>query len=364
MAKKKSLKKKNDEVLVEDTIDLDEEFLDEAPPESIEEEQQSLKIGQKVPNLNNLKWIKGSPIDIGSRLCVVEIWATWCGPCLQSIPHLTQLQARYKDKIDFVGISQEDEKTVKPFVKKMDSKMDYRVAIATDDTVYSQYMAGIGGIPHAFLIDDSGKLLWQCHPMELEAILEGVVNGGLDIKQLSKLGPQKQKFNEIMDAIYSGELNDKAKDKKLTQLLTASQELLKILPSQFDIFNYTVNAFSLSNQTDSINALCEIIDGSKISTLDLVTFADSSLLNLNPTHCPYNYVIQWIERSIKKEPSNAYFYDAYSRLLYRLGMLDKAILISKKAVSLDKKNEVYKKTLEEYIRLQKLQTKVKLKMNE
>lgn len=63
-----------------------------------------------------LKIIKGSEIDFattfgdGTNAYVLEFWATWCGPCRQTIPHLSELAHKYKEKnITFVGITDEDE---------------------------------------------------------------------------------------------------------------------------------------------------------------------------------------------------------------------------------------------------------------
>src|SRR4051812_3305632 len=49
--------------------------------------------GDPAPSIHVAKWLKGQPvIDIKKgQFYVVEFWATWCGPCIQSIPHLTEL---------------------------------------------------------------------------------------------------------------------------------------------------------------------------------------------------------------------------------------------------------------------------------
>ena len=111
----------------------------------------ALEVGQKAPSLAKVTWMKGAAVETGSSVTVVEFWATWCGPCRTSIPHLTELQKKYQDKVRIVGISNEDADTVKPFIAEMGAKMDYHVGIA-DVATYSSYMEGIDGIPHAFVV--------------------------------------------------------------------------------------------------------------------------------------------------------------------------------------------------------------------
>ncbi|MCP5461953.1 MAG: TlpA family protein disulfide reductase [bacterium] len=135
-------------------------------------------LGGAAPALNVSEFIKGDAVDVtDGGIYVVEFWATWCPPCRASIPHLTELQKKFKDKgVTFIGISQEDLAAVKPFVESMGDAMQYTVAVDNNGATTESYLApfGIQGIPHAFIVKE-GKLVWHGHPMDsLEEMLDAI----------------------------------------------------------------------------------------------------------------------------------------------------------------------------------------------
>lgn len=84
---------------------------------------------------------------------------------------MTELAHKYKDSIEFVGVTSETDKSVvEAFVNKMGDKMDYAVAMDREGTVNSNYMAafGVSGIPHAFVVDTNGNVAWNGHPADPE----------------------------------------------------------------------------------------------------------------------------------------------------------------------------------------------------
>lgn len=135
----------------------------------------ALKVGDPAPRIAPAKWAQGEPVrEIeGDKVYVVEFWATWCGPCIAVIPHMSDLSKKFADD-GLVVIGQnlgEDEKTVAAFVRKMGSKMSYRVAV--DDsagTMANTWLraAGQNGIPCAFVVNKKGKIAYIGHPMRLE----------------------------------------------------------------------------------------------------------------------------------------------------------------------------------------------------
>ena len=150
----------------------------------------TLKVGDHAPKLQTGKWVQGQPVKDfeKGKAYIVEFWATWCGPCRASIPHVNELYTKFKDKgLVVVGQNcwERDESLVAPFVDKMGDKMTYRVALddkshSKDGQMAESWMAAAGrnGIPSAFLVDTKGVIAWIGHPMDLkDEMIEQVLAG-------------------------------------------------------------------------------------------------------------------------------------------------------------------------------------------
>ncbi len=144
--------------------------------------------GSPAPKLDVKTWYKGTPVKQldPNKTYVVEFWATWCGPCIQTIPHVTELAKKNKD-VTFIGVSiwEEDEGTkIKDFVAKMGDKMDYNVGYSGNQTGMSQSWmeaAAQNGIPSAFIVKN-GTIQWIGHPMNMDKPLAEVKAGTFDLK--------------------------------------------------------------------------------------------------------------------------------------------------------------------------------------
>jgi len=106
-----------------------------------------------------LRTLDGKEITLSQlkgKVVLLDFWATWCGPCKKSIPHLIQLYKDYqKSGFELVGmnIDKGDTEAVRRFVASMD--IPYPVVTAPEDVVRSYRVTGI---PATFLIDKEGRI--------------------------------------------------------------------------------------------------------------------------------------------------------------------------------------------------------------
>ena len=164
----------------------------------------TLTLGDKAP-ATAVKVVKGT-FDgkfANDKVYVVEFWATWCGPCKTSMPHLTKLQKEYKDKgVTIIGISDETEDKVNNFIGSGDwpQKTEYVIAIDDNRKTSTNYMkaAGQGGIPTAFIVGKTGLVEWIGHPMSMDEPLAQIVDGTYDLEATKAEFAKEQAFDLLM----------------------------------------------------------------------------------------------------------------------------------------------------------------------
>jgi len=195
-----------------------------------EQDERLLSIGDPAPALAVGGWIKGEPVTALQRdqVYVIDFWATWCGPCIASIPHMTETQAKYADKgVNIIGVSVWENRpsAVAPFVEKRDTndekgdEMGYRVAfddvpplpegveegtreaseLASSGRMAKTWMkaAGRNGIPSVFIVDRQGRIAWVGHPMSgMDEALEQIVAGTWDLEAAA----EKQARDRVAEA--------------------------------------------------------------------------------------------------------------------------------------------------------------------
>lgn len=103
--------------------------------------------------------IAGNPVSSASwkgKVVLLNFWATWCPPCRAEVPVLIDLASRYKDRVQIVGVSLDDEPgDVKQFVN--DEGINYPVVMASREIV-AEY-GGVPALPTLFVVNPDGKVV-------------------------------------------------------------------------------------------------------------------------------------------------------------------------------------------------------------
>lgn len=98
--------------------------------------------------------------DKKGKVVLVNLWATWCGPCRGEMPHLTEMQEKYRDQgFEIIGLDVDAEpvEEIKDFAEEM--KLNYQLGWAERELVGEFYrISKFDGIPQSFLIDRKGNL--------------------------------------------------------------------------------------------------------------------------------------------------------------------------------------------------------------
>lgn len=90
-----------------------------------------------------------------NKIVLISFWATWCPPCIAELPSMQQLYETYKDKIEFVFVSNEKPKTIKVFM----NKNEYTFKVYNPIDAPSIELFNVNSIPRTFLINQKGEVV-------------------------------------------------------------------------------------------------------------------------------------------------------------------------------------------------------------
>jgi thiol-disulfide isomerase/thioredoxin len=175
-------------------------------------------LGDPAPELRIAEWLKGEPVVLvdgkDKNIYVIEIWATTCAHCRAAVPRLTEMQKKYADQnVVFIAVSTEEAETLKAFVAEMGEKLEYRVAADQEQVTARAYMRGfrVGTVPHAFVVDQSGNVVWHGHPMfGLQKALDAILGGTYDIEARRRVEQARRSMPRYIHLLRSSSQTDKA----------------------------------------------------------------------------------------------------------------------------------------------------------
>jgi thiol-disulfide isomerase/thioredoxin len=136
-----------------------------------------------------VKGIDGATVNLAAargKVVLLNFWATWCGPCRMEVPDLVELQKKYQDRLQVIGlvVDDADEDAVRKFAKRYG--INYPVALATDEMRIQ--FGGIPALPTSFIIDVQGRVVQkhiglrdpELYEMEVRALLGLPINARVE----------------------------------------------------------------------------------------------------------------------------------------------------------------------------------------
>ena len=333
-----------------------EQAAEQAAAEQAAAEQaaDSLGIGDPNPGLKLAKYVKGEAVEtpLEGEVTVVEFWATWCGPCLAGMPHISALQQKYDDKVRFIGVTREEESVVTGFLAKTgpggktwDDVIQYRLALDENNWTNNAYMraANQNGIPCAFIVGRDGIVEWIGHPAGIDEPLKQIVDGKWDREAAVKEFEQQAMLAQI-----GQKLNGMVRSGNFDAALTLLDEMSKSTGKSAQILDYRMKILTMADRDD---------EASKVrSELVELAWDDATMLNgiawetataENPTDL--ELALKAAQRATEiRENKDAATLDTVARCQYELGNLDEAIKLQQMAVDADSSIEELAETLKKY----------------
>jgi thiol-disulfide isomerase/thioredoxin len=123
--------------------------------------------------------------NLRGKVVVIDVWATWCGTCIQSIPRIAELHQKYRGRpVEFIGVDVDDDgwEKVRPFLKKHPEIL-YTIAVPYPVSAFQfktivdlKPLGNVSAIPTVFVADREGRLAGKFvglgHEKEIDRLIE------------------------------------------------------------------------------------------------------------------------------------------------------------------------------------------------
>ena len=305
----------------------------------------TLAVGDKAPALSIDHVIKGEGVTSfdGDRVYVVEFWATWCGPCRSSMPHLSELQDKYSGDVTIIGISDEEVGKIQKFLdddaangKKWDDNIRYVLATDPDRSMHDSYMkaAQQRGIPTAFVVDQNDNIAWIGHPMSMDEVLPQVIDGSWDADKARREAEEEQKMQAAMEA-KNRQLMEARRANDWDTYLTVLTEMSEQYPDNIAIKMSMFDTMIM--HTDNKKAAYKLADEILATDPENSQLYNSMAWAVATESDEKCRDLDWaLKTSLKGNEldggTNAALLDTVARIYYEQGNMTEAIAWQKKAV--------------------------------
>jgi len=170
----------------------------------------ALELGGPAPPIKVSEWIKGTPVALakGSNVYVLDFWTTYAGNSIYTLPYLSNLQTNNRSRgVIIVGITTDAATKVKRFLTTVETPIEYRLAIDADQQTTKAYIDAVGAteLPHAFVIDSQGRVVWHGNStVALEKVLKEVLDGSFTLDSARRTIAAEKAMREYFTLATAG----------------------------------------------------------------------------------------------------------------------------------------------------------------
>jgi thiol-disulfide isomerase/thioredoxin len=302
-----------------------------------------LRIGSPAPGLKVSKWFKGTPVEQfkPGELYVVEFWATWCGPCINAMPHITEMAKKYEGKVTVMGVSVWERTATESndalfamigaFVEKQGDRMGYNVAAeGIDKPMAETWMkaAGRNGIPCTMIIGRDGNIAWIGHPMQMDEPLAQLVDDKYDVKlaaaEYAKKWEEEQDRNELLQPVTAAL---RARDDKA--VIEAIDKVVAKLPdAELSLYPMKFEALLKTDEPAAYAYMTKVSESELFAKHAVVgyNFWIAMKRNASQLHDPqWSKLADILGKAVKDQPKVVQLLTAQADALDLAGRIDEAI---------------------------------------
>ncbi len=152
--------------------------------------------GDEAPTIHASQWLRGDPVEhyLPGHIYIVDLWATWCGPCLVAMPLFREIQDRHPEELTVIAMNvwEMQPKRVPELVEARADSMPSTVAMDSipPGKEFNEGLTAVAflgtadlvSIPRTYLIDKKGRIAWIGTPNELQDPLTQVLTGTWDLE--------------------------------------------------------------------------------------------------------------------------------------------------------------------------------------
>jgi len=332
----------------------------------------TLGIGDPPPLLKYAKWIQGAPFELNKKemIYVVEFWATWCGPCVAAMPHLSELSEKYKNDAKFIGVNIWEKVGEEPyesslpkvmqFVEGSKKRMTYNVIADNNEQYMSSFWmraAGQNGIPSTFVIRNN-QIVWIGHPSKLDEVIPSLIAGTFDLNaSKAQFAQARESSKQTMQLFtdFAKNINEAVAAKDYEKAFVIIDEGIKSNPmlrfsGKMQKLTILLDHFS---EQKAIEYIQENISGENTGLEG--TFASFLTEREKLSPATYNYAVKLIDMVLDKNKISA-IYAMKANALIKSEQKELAIAALEKAIELGKTEvndpkfagRIFDYTIEEY----------------